>query len=362
MDILKRFCLVTLLACANFVFASDLTVQLSTSNTASAQQSDDVDVTLVITNPTPEPVQVLKWYLAPNNKLQGNNFSISVDGTPVDYTGPVVKRSAPSNEDYITLAPGESITQTVSLSSFYNMTQQGSYQVSFDASALNLIKTNRQAKGSTQTAQTLKSNTLNVWLKGIDTKGLNLKQSLLSEPLAKGGISYAGSCSNSQKSTIVGAMSAAQSISNEAYNHLRDNWDNGGQSARYTTWFGQYNSQRYSVVANHFYKITDALINKTVTLNCTCEDDLKSAYAYVYPNQPYTIHVCNAFWNAPVTGTDSRAGTLVHEMSHFTVNGGTDDYAYGQYNAQNLARSNPAQAIQNADSHEYYAENTPALN
>lgn len=362
MDILKPVCLTTLLAFANVAFASDLTVQLSTNNTASAQQSDDVDVTLIITNPNPKPVQILKWYLAPNDKLQGNNFSISVDGTPVDYTGPVVKRSAPSSDDYITLAPGESITQTVSLSSFYNMTKQGSYQVSFDASALNLIKTNKQAKSSTNEAQTLKSNTLNIWLKGIDTKGLTLKQSFQPEPLAKAGISYEGSCSNSQKSTIVNAMGAAQSVSYEAYNHLRDNWDNGGQSARYTTWFGQYTSQRYSIVANHFYKIADALISKPVTLNCTCEDDLKSAYAYVYPNQPYTIHVCNAFWSAPVTGTDSRAGTLIHEMSHFTVNGGTADNAYGQYAAKNLARSNPDKAVQNADSHEYYAENTPALN
>jgi peptidyl-Lys metalloendopeptidase len=81
----------------------------------------------------------------------------------------------------------------------------------------------------------------------------------------------------------------------------------------------------------------------------------------VYPSQPYTIYVCKAFWSAPMTGTDSKAGTLVHEMSHFTVVAGTDDWVYGQAGAASLATSDPAKAIDNADSHEYFGENTPVL-
>ena len=62
-----------------------------------------------------------------------------------------------------------------------------------------------------------------------------------------------------------------------------------------------------------------------------------------------------------MTGTDSKAGTLIHELTHFTVVAGTSDYAYGQSAAASLAISSPAKAIKNADSHEYFAENTPAL-
>jgi peptidyl-Lys metalloendopeptidase len=69
--------------------------------------------------------------------------------------------------------------------------------------------------------------------------------------------------------------------------------------------------------------------------------------------------LCNAFWNAPATGTDSKAGTIVHESSHWTAAGGTGDYAYGQSAAKSLATSNPNNAVMNADSHEYFAENTP---
>jgi peptidyl-Lys metalloendopeptidase len=96
----------------------------------------------------------------------------------------------------------------------------------------------------------------------------------------------------------------------------------------------------------------------SVTLDCGCR---KKYYAYVYPTQPYTIYLCSVFWTAPLTGTDSKAGTLIHEMSHFNVVAGTDDYVYGQAGAKNLAITNPAQAIDNADNHEYFAENNPAL-
>ena len=92
------------------------------------------------------------------------------------------------------------------------------------------------------------------------------------------------------------------------------------------------------------------------------------------------VYFCGAYWNAPNTGTDSRvsilytqiivalshiietqAGTIIHESSHFTANGGTNDYAYGQSAAKSLAISNPANAVMNADSHEYFAENNPVL-
>ncbi len=40
---------------------------------------------------------------------------------------------------------------------------------------------------------------------------------------------------------------------------------------------------------------------------------------------------------------------------------GTYDYAYGQAGAMNLAIDNPDDAINDADSHEYFAEDNPPL-
>ena len=74
------------------------------------------------------------------------------------------------------------------------------------------------------------------------------------------------------------------------------------------------------------------------------------------------MYLCNAFWSAPNTGTDSKAGTLVHETSHFNVVASTDDWAYGQSACKSLAKSNTTKAVDNADSHEYFAENNPSQN
>lgn len=53
----------------------------------------------------------------------------------------------------------------------------------------------------------------------------------------------------------------------------------------------------------------------------------------MFPSQFGIIYLCGVFWNAPNAGTDSRGGTLVHEASHFTLNGGTGDYVYGSFKA-----------------------------
>lgn len=51
----------------------------------------------------------------------------------------------------------------------------------------------------------------------------------------------------------------------------------------------------------------------------------------------------------------------MHESSHFDQIAATRDYAYGHYDSQILAKTNPGLAVQNADSHEYFVENDPPL-
>jgi peptidyl-Lys metalloendopeptidase len=135
----------------------------------------------------------------------------------------------------------------------------------------------------------------------------------------------------------------------------------GTVGSRYTTWFGAYTSARYATAQQHFASIDSAMDQNAgqIKINCGCSQNY---YAYVYPTRPYEIFVCRVFWSAPLTGTDSKAGTLVHEMSHFNVTAGTDDHVYGQSGAKSLAISDPAAALDNADNHEYFAENNPKLN
>lgn len=87
---------------------------------------------------------------------------------------------------------------------------------------------------------------------------------------------------------------------------------------------------------------------------------IENTWAYVIPNDTtHTVYLGGLFDDpaTPDTGQDSRAGTLVHELSHFDDVGGTKDVVYGADDAKNLAKKKPADAQKNADNFEYYMEN-----
>lgn len=164
-------------------------------------------------------------------------------------------------------------------------------------------------------------------------------------------------------------------------------------TTRWTTWFGTYSSTYLSQIKSHYNNINgdpqsstydctvSSLRNQVVWQRLTgswqCTD--ADTYAYVYPDSPGYVYLCGAYWQAPTTGTDSKGGSkpivfrglpnfsndcpspaIVHEQSHFTNNASTQDYEYGQTACKSLAKSNPSEARENADTHEYFAENNPA--
>ena len=196
-------------------------------------------------------------------------------------------------------------------------------------------------------------------------------------------------CSSSQQSALKTAAAYANKYAASALAYLQQH-ASSPPTPRYKTWFGAYTPAHHALVQTHFARI--AAHNYTsFAYDCrTCADP--GTFAMVDPGEPGTVYLCGAFWDAPTTGTDSQAGTLIHEVrpslssrlrffgssrstlrsgadgqvdstqaSHFTANGGTDDYVYGQDGAESLARSDPGEAVMNADSHEYFAENHPAL-
>ena len=162
-------------------------------------------------------------------------------------------------------------------------------------------------------------------------------------------------CSSSEQSQLNSAASAAQSYASSTYSYTSSHTSS---TTRFTTWFGTYTSAHHSTILTHFSNLNGNTYS-SYHFDCTCTDS--DTYAYVYPDDFGHVYLCGAFWDAPTTGTDSKGGTLIHESSHFTANAGTQDYVYGQSGAKSLAKSNPAEAIENADSHEYYAENNPSL-
>jgi peptidyl-Lys metalloendopeptidase len=350
--------------------------------------AEDVLVTVTIFNPTKAPVKLLSWF-TPGDPTAERLFAVTRNGEPVAYTGPLYKRVPATEQDYITLQPGASLVSTVNLGASYDLSQDGQYEVAFAVAAFNLFNDKVNAF---QAKDVLVSEKVNLAVDGraakntptpprtptspapvtptsppsgggkrtptprpVGTATATLPAGTPTATLPGGGSTTFNACSATRQSQLLSARNEARTYATNAENYLLANT----LSSRYTTWFGVYSSARYMTVTNNFTAISNAMDNANVLFDCTCTQT--NVYAYVYPNQPYDIYLCGAFWAAPLTGTDSKAGTLIHEMSHFNVVAGTDDFVYGQTAARNLAISNPNNAVQNADNHEYFAENTPPL-
>ncbi|WP_051377901.1 M35 family metallo-endopeptidase [Derxia gummosa] len=331
-----------------------LDVQLSTPGQM-FKGTQDVPVTVTVTNNGAAPVRLLKWAL-PGAKAEGSMFVVKRDGQSVPYLGALYKRAAPTADDYVTLAPGEKVSAAVELSALFDLSQGGHYAISYKAVSAQLVAPAAPAGSTSKTVSpsfgSISSGALDVWMEASATPQA---EAPMAACVAGGGITYL-QCSSSRQGALITAVKSAYSMASNAQSYLSKMT---GATTRYTTWWGSYSSAGRDQLKEHYANEITALTTKRLQFDCTCTE--QNVYAYVYPSSPYRIYLCGAFWAAPNTGTDSRAGTLIHELSHFTVVAGTDDYAYGQDAAQSLAISNPTRARMNADSHEYFAENTPAL-
>lgn len=320
--------------------------------------ADKVEVT--VTNTSRKTLRIPKWQL-PSEVERSNLFRITRDGEEVGFEGAMVKRGTPTAADFAILRPGRGQRTVVALGDMYDFSKAGHYTVTYAAPLQYASLSGRirlqQRNGVPMIAQAVPIQMM-LDQPATNASGGRIKPVQRSIPELSDvvGVSYIG-CTAARMTLIDQAVLTARSYTEHAKGYLNA----GTTGPRYTTWFGAYNSTRYATMQQHLFTIDEKmdLTDGQVTIDCTCT---QSYYAFVYKNDPYKIHVCNAFWTAPLHGTDSKAGTLIHEMSHFTVVADTDDWVYGQSGASNLANTDPTKAIDNADSHEYFSENTPALN
>ena len=316
--------------------SGDVTVTLSTAKQR-FDKSTDVTVTVVIANDGATDAQVLSW-LTPADGIQAPIFDVSRNGTPATYLGILAKRPAPTAHDYLALPAGASLEYDVNLSDAYSFAKSGDYTIGYSLTDPQLLGYRARTSGQ------LSSDSLTLAVEGRP------EPSVRAIPDTAGGLSYTN-CDGQQQSDLDIAFACAAEYAADAFEYLRH--ERAGP--RFQLWFGAFNTSRWQTVKSHYSLIRSATESAPVAFEC---DSNSPYYAYVFPRQPYRIYLGSAFWTAPMVGTDSKSGTLIHELSHFTVLGGTNDYAYGQTGAINLALANPAQAIMNADSREYFVENT----
>ena len=314
--------------------ATGLTIRIETaSGTHAATDTPFVDVTY--TNESSRAIRLLSWTL-PSDELWEDLFVVTLDGVEAPYIGRIYKRPDPQAKDFVVLEPGESLSGSVDLSRLYDLPHTGRYEVQMEVAPASLT-----ASASAFTP-TLLSNRVALLAEGR-SRPLRIE-----EPVSYYyGIGYSG-CSSWQKADVVTGMEWAEWYAQDAADFM--NQSTPGNRPRYKKWFGNYSASRWNKVKNVWNTMLSRINNKRMSFHCDCDEDY---YAYVYPDAPYHIYLCNIYWDASL---DDKGGTVVHELSHFYAVAGTDDVTYGSSSCLQLARSSPGQAVNNADNYAYFVQ------
>jgi peptidyl-Lys metalloendopeptidase len=302
-------------------------------------------VLITLTNDGDQTLKLLNDPRGSLNSFPANSFFVTHStGASPAFVGAKVKYLPSVNATSFTvLTPGQSVDVSHDLSAAYNLTSTGEGVYTIEPSNLFTYIDNSD-------------NLVKIYAKN-DASEVSVSGSLsVSRIKRRATFATFNNCTSSEQTQVNTAATNGNTYAANAYTYVSGI---SSGTTRYTTWFGAYTSSRYSTVVSHYQAISSHSFSD-YSYDCTCAGHDSSTFAYVYPDTFGAVNLCPAFWNAPATGTDSQGGTLVHESSHFTVNGGTQDSVYGQADAQSLAISNPDQAIMNADNHEYFAENNPA--
>jgi peptidyl-Lys metalloendopeptidase len=160
-----------------------------------------------------------------------------------------------------------------------------------------------------------------------------------------------------EKKKISKAMASAHKMITKAKKNVSK------ENKKYKTWMDAGKTDtgntdtRVAHVKDGIDKIAHVLAKEEVILKQYELGDGEEAdtYAYVYQaEKEHNIYLGGAFWKANTGGWNSKAGTIIHELSHRVH--GTDDHVYGKTDAKKLAKDEPHLAVTNADNYEFLAE------
>jgi peptidyl-Lys metalloendopeptidase len=169
-------------------------------------------------------------------------------------------------------------------------------------------------------------------------------------------------CASADSPACIGAeLATAQAALERAKGALTKsiaNLENGDSTTatKATTWLGVHNSGEAQQVKNVLSRALALAANPSFICDNVTYKNLGDVYAHVLPSDPFIIKLGAFFWPAPDTGFDSKPGTIIHEMTHFSSVGATADLASDTNSSKDLAHSDPAGARRNANNYEYFVE------
>lgn len=170
------------------------------------------------------------------------------------------------------------------------------------------------------------------------------------------------SCTKLERQAVTAALSRAKGLTFAASAAVAD-------TEIYARWFGKYTPRHSDVVRANLKSVFTAIKSGRVSTICATVGTGgcgRTSYAFVYPDEPYAVYVCPAFFDLPTMASlrpghpsgdnGTREGTFIHEISHFTRVAGTVDRCYSRSDCSAMAQRDALAAVRNADSYQYFTE------
>ena len=168
-------------------------------------------------------------------------------------------------------------------------------------------------------------------------------------------------CKGLQEATIMSVLPGAEDLAMRAGAAI-------GDTPEYAHWFGVYSPKYAEEVRGNFKNIHRAIAREELEFVCGSarSNDCNGIYAYVYTTEHYVVTLCPDFFDMPTMQGGSASdpdyengtmeGTIIHEISHFEVVAGTEDFCYSRSDCGLMGPRTPEDAIANADTYQYFAE------
>ena len=283
----------------------------------------------------------------------------------IPYNGILLKRGPPTDEEYVPIKAKSSKEEKINLSHAYLINFPGIHTVQLKMS----LKFYEDKFSGTHFVQKVDSNTAQFTITDEEQNGVVNKSRREPDgaPLYK--IPTSSNPPGPKSPKLVGNYpnprdeGETEHAYKLAYSAIEKSIPSTTENPElYKEWFGD----PYTPTAKSNYTTMKSTMEKTeFTLHaCPTKEENKNTPETSYHGFTYrdgsTIYLGDLYFDADLEGTDSKMGTIVHEMSHSAA--GTKDveqdgdYVYGQEECQKLAMDHPELAIINADNHEYFSE------
>ena len=352
---------IVLFGCLQICYSHPFTVSISTRSKYSLHE--DITCKVTVRNAQDSDYYLLKRN-TPLDEISSNIFSVTEDGKDVEYDGLLYQRKHPTLEEYILVPAKSSISAKVDLSRSYSISNPGAmYSINLETvfSYYEQHPSNVSFQHVTSNQKTFSLGSENragrltdaeVLCRNISKiETLDLDMSTFVKVGAYRTPAMAGTPKGDDISRTLNVYAASYNVLPKSAAAVDSNPQN-----LYTTVFGIRYSGYVNTVKGAYLNIKAAMEAYQFIIYFDGPEcaKIQNVIAYTYKGST-TIFVCSLYRAEPdVKGTDTKLGTIVHELSHAVAY--TDDIIYGRTSCLNLARTSPDQAIRNADNYHYFSE------